>query len=558
MRVSDYIIDYLINQQVNAAFGLPGGVVLELMYAMDARKDELVPLLSYHEQVAGFAACGYAQASGRLGVAYATRGPGFTNLITAIAEAYYDSLPVLFITGHSGSILVEGMRVMDDQEIDTVSMVKNITKYALRVDDVCQLQNALIDACHIAQKGRKGPVFLDIATSIMTKNINSVTIQAPVTEAKDVSAVCLDICDSIRKAKRPVMLVGDGVNQAQMQDTFRQFIINAKIPVLSSRVSHDIMCGSAYYFGYVGSHGIRTANFVLSKADLIIVMGNRMHYPVKSESFSPVTSRAKIIRIEIDDAEFNRQVQNAVNYNANLTNVLYGLNNKEYDFGNHEEWLKACDTIREELYKEDVNTCVELIVSIIKRVRPENYIVNDVGNNEFWVSRAFVLTKLQNRVLYSKSFGALGCGLGKAIGTYYATRKPVVCFVGDQGFQMNIQELQFISQHKLPIAIALLNNQASGMIKDREAIAYHGHYVHTTEESGYVNPDFKKIATAYGITYTTLDDLPHGILNIERPLLIEVSVDSELTLSPTLPKGVACQDLYPRIDRQKYEYLNAL
>ena len=167
MKVSDYIVDYLIRQHVTDAFGVPGGVVLELIYAMDARKGELTPRLSYREQAAGFAACGYAHASGHLGVAYATRGPGFTNLISAMADAYCDSLPVLFITGHSAASLVDEMRVMDDQEMDTVSMVRNITKYASRIDDVCQIEEALEKACHEALNGRKGSIFLVIATSVM-------------------------------------------------------------------------------------------------------------------------------------------------------------------------------------------------------------------------------------------------------------------------------------------------------------------------------------------------------------------------------------------------------
>lgn len=556
MKVSDYIVDYLIRQHVTDAFGVPGGVVLELIYAMDARKGELTPHLSYHEQAAGFAACGYAQASGHLGVAYATRGPGFTNLISAMADAYCDSLPVLFITGHSAAFLVDGMRVMDDQEMDTISMVRNITKYAARIDDVRHIEETLERACHEALNGRKGPVFLDIATSVMKKDIEPSIHFYDDLLFENIQEVCKDIQRSIREANRPVILVGDGVNQAQLQHEFKSLVEEARIPVISSRFSHDVMGGSEYYFGYVGSHGIRTANFVLSKADLIVAMGNRMHYPVKSESFGAVTSKARVIRLEVDSTEFNREVPNATNYNTDVAEVVRTLNAVSSDYGSHEEWLEVCNQLRDELKNEDVNSCVESIVSILERVPSDAWIVNDVGNNEFYVSRASVLAGLDNRVLYSKSFGALGCGIGKAIGTYYATHKPIVCFVGDQGLQMNIQELQFIAQHRLPIAVVLLNNQASGMIKDRETIAYKGYYVHTTKESGYGNPDFKTITLAYGIDYCVLDDLKS--LQIEHPLFVEVSVDENLTLLPNLPKGAACQDLYPQLEKTKYEYLNSL
>lgn len=556
MTVSDYIVDYLIQQKVTDAFGVPGGVILDLIYAMKAREGELTPHLSYHEQSAGFAACGYAQACGHLGVAYATRGPGFTNLVSAIADAYCDSLPVLFITAHSSPSLVQGMRVMDDQEIDTVSMVSNITKYAVRIDDVERIQGTLETACHIAQIGRKGPVFLDISTDVMKKDITAVSITVKKESHFDVTSFCYDIIESIKHANRPIILVGDGVNQSGAQSELKTFVETARIPVISSRFSHDILCNSPYYFGYIGSHGIRAANFVLSKTDLIIAIGNRMHYPVKSESFNVALNKARIIRIDIDETEFNRVVPNATNYNFDLTPILEFLSKNGANYGEHSGWMSVCKKIESELFNEDVNPCVQFIASIMDKIDNESYIVNDVGNNEFYVSRACVLKKIPNRVLYSKSFGTLGCSIGKSIGTYYATRKPVVCFIGDQGLQMNIQELQFIAQHQLPIAVIVLNNQSSGMIKDRETIAYKGYYVHTTEDSGYGTPNFRTIAAAYGIKYSLFAETES--LHLEMPIFIEVPVDTGISLSPNLPRGAACQNLYPQIEKSRFEYLNSL
>jgi acetolactate synthase-1/2/3 large subunit len=165
---------------------------------------------------------------------------------------------------------------------------------------------------------------------------------------------------------------------------------------------------------------------------------------------------------------------------------------------------------------------------------------------------------LPNRVVYSKSFGALGCGIGKAIGVYYATHKHVLCFVGDQGVQMNIQELQFIAQHQLPITVVILNNQSSGMIKDRERIAFPSHFVHTTKGSGYSNPDFQSIAKAYAIDYLAYDTTFSQLKFLDKPQLIEVRVDETLELTPSLPKGALCQDLYPRLDSERFNYLNSL
>lgn len=556
MKVADYIVDYLIRQQATDAFGIPGGVILELLYAMDARKGEFTPHLCYHEQSAGFAACGYAQASGRLGVAYATKGPGFTNLISAMADAYYDSLPVLFITAHTG-VLVEGMRTLNDQEMDTVSMVKGITKYAARIDNIENVERRLSEACFLALGGRKGPVFLDITAGLLRKDITPNHEYQHCLEKFDPSNAAQDIISSICIAKRPVILVGDGVNQSQSTKLFRIFVEKAKVPVLSSRFSHDVMGNSPYYFGYVGSHGIRQANFILSKADLIVAIGNRMHYPVNSQSFGAITNHARVIRVDIDKAEFKREIPNSTTYHADLNDVLCLIAQGTGDFGNHQEWLNVCHRLESALQGLDVNVAVEEIASILKRVSSNTHIVNDVGNNEFWVSRAAVLCRLANRTLYSKSFGALGCGLGKTIGAYYATGKPVVCFAGDQGLQMNLQELQYIAQQNLPIAIVVLNNQSSGMIKDRETALGYGYHLHTTTSSGYDAPNFLEIAHAYGIEcHKGSSDVDFN--HLTRPLFIEIPIPDFIGLAPSLPKGRDCQDMEPRIDGTLYNGLNQL
>ena len=212
MTGAQYIVDSLIRKGVTDAFGIPGGVVLSLLYAMDERKSELTPHLSYHEQCSGFAACGYAQASGKIGVAYATRGPGFTNLITAIADAYYDSLPTLFITAHSAPCPPEGMRAMADQEMDTCSMVRNVTKMAVRIDDENSFAKNINKALQVATEGRKGPVFLDIAASLFKKEIACVTNDNNIHSEDDYSKYIDKIAGAVKSAKRPIILVGDGIN----------------------------------------------------------------------------------------------------------------------------------------------------------------------------------------------------------------------------------------------------------------------------------------------------------------------------------------------------------
>ena len=562
MKVSDYIARFLVSQGVTDAFGIPGGVILDFIYALDAA-DGITPHLSYHEQTAGFAACGYAQAAGRLGVAYATRGPGFTNLLSPMADAYYDSIPVLFVTGHTTSTLPTGSRIIEDQEMDTCGMVRNITKYAKRVDSIEDVQTSFEEACRLAMEGRKGPVFLDIKASLYQEEIELVPSIDTIISNKIEMGLWQEITDSIRNAKRPVVLVGDGINQCALLNEFNEFIRKANIPVLSSRYSHNVVSDAHKYFGYVGSHGIRYANFILSKADLIITLGNRLSFPSGSISYTPIVNNAKILRFDVDNGEFLKHTDISNKYLVDLKDLLPALAECETDYGNHKEWLSVCETLRQELWNEDRCEVVNQIANILSSACDDAIIISDVGNNEFWVSRACVLARCVKHTLYSKSFGALGNALGKAIGAYYATGKHPIVFIGDQGFQLNMQELQYISQHQLPINIVLLDNNSSGMIKDRQALTRRSHYLHTTADSGYGNPDFKHIVCAYKINLFEYEELSQQMIkeifvHSQHPSLIHVKVDENTILTPSLPKGQPIQDMSPLIDRTIYDKLSAM
>lgn len=558
MTVSEFIAFFLSEQGVTDTFGLPGGVILDLIYAFNSTQG-ITPHLCYHEQSAGFAANGYAQSSNKLGVAYATKGPGFTNLITAIADAYYDSIPVLYITAHTAATLPQGCRLVADQDMDTCSMVNNITKYAKRVDCIDEIIPSVTEAVRIANNGRKGPVFLDIATNLFKKEISS-NVSLPLKKRlkKDNALHLVSlICDKIKNAQRPIILVGDGINLSNTQEYLRIFIEKAQIPVLSSRYSHNIAAGSQYYYGYVGSHGIRYANFILSKSDLIIALGNRLYFPPQSDSFKKIVQQATFLRFDIDKGELLRHNKMQTGYEISLESLMPVLAKKATDFGNHLEWCNICNKIYQDLLHQDMNETVLYISKLLQYI-PSNWIlVSDVGNNEFWVSQACIHSKIRNRTLYSKSFGALGNALGKAIGAYYATLNPVIVFIGDQGIQMNIQELQYIAHHNLPIAILVLNNFSSGMIKDREEAMGYKFNLHTTIESGYSTPNFLNIAHAYGLIYKTQEQTTR-LSQITSPLFIEIKVPESLSLIPSLPKGKSCQDMEPALKVSLYNKLNEL
>lgn len=562
MKAVDFIVEYLIRLGVTDAFGLPGGVVLDLMYAMERRKPEITPHLAYHEQGAVFAACGYAQASRKPGVAYATRGPGVTNMITGIADAYYDSIPLLAVTAHSQGPKRQGMRIETDQEMDPLPLVSGITKYSARVDRAEDIVRELSRACQAALSGRPGPVFLDIHTAVFQAEISpgAISVRAPQAE-DDTGAAIAEIQAALRRSRRPVLLIGNGIRQSGMEEAAKKLAEQMDIPVLSSRVAQDIMPDSPWYFGAIGSHGVRYGNFILSKSDLIISLGNRMSFPVNSLSYRPMLERTRTIRVDVDETEFLREVPNSTVFRADLKTLLPRLAGRKWTYTGSGEWVSLCRQIKSALRECDQTGPVRLIARLLRTVGPDAIITGDVGNNEYWVAHAYAGAEIGNRVLYSKSFGTLGSSMGKAIGAYYAARRPVVCFIGDQGFQFNMQELQFIASHRLPIHVVVINNLSSGMIRGREKQYYQGQFLHTTAASGYSVPDLAAIAAAYGLSYQMVPcegELPDVFETISAPRVVEVRVEESTELAPILPIGNPIQKLYPPIPEELYQKLDEL
>lgn len=556
MKACDYIVDVLIQHGTTDAFGIPGAVLLDLLYAMQQRSPEITPHLCYHEQGAGFAASGYAQSSGKLGVAYGTRGPGFTNLVTPIADAYADSIPVLFITSHTSAVPSSDMRIQVNQEIDTCRMVEGITKYAKRIDSIEELNQYVYEACRIALQGRRGPVFLDIASKLWNAVVPEESCISKMEKpersisAEDLAAIEV----AINTSKRPILLIGDGINQSNLSDELNALVNKWQIPVLSSRYAHHTIAKNDLYFGYIGCFGLRYANFILSKTDLIISLGNRLNFPINSKSYGHFPQQAKFIRFDIDEAEFGRDIPNALNIHADLKDALDVLNQRHWSVRPFDEWLQVCETLRCELTDADMDGVPTMIEHLLRQLPEYTTVINDVGNNEFWVSRACVKAAHAGKVLYSKNFASMGNALPKAIGAYYATRKPVICFMGDQGFQLNSQELQTIAQNNLPVLIVVMNNHISGMIRDKEKAKYES-FLHSTKESGYGVPDLKKLAEVSGLCYANSIE---GIADIQQPALIDLSIDSDISLRPYLPIGNQTQDMMPMLDEKLYNRLNTL
>ena len=568
MKVVDYLVESLIELGITDVFGIPGGVVLDFVYALNKRKKDINTHLLHHEQNAGFAALGYAQSTQKMGVAFGTKGPGILNLTTSIAEAYSDSIPSLFITSHSLDDTSDKMRVIEDQEIDIVPIFKSITKYCVRVNNADSFIEELRKSICLVNSGRKGPVVIDISSRIWNSEILENKLKEKIIENIDNSKnnfeeAILSIEKNLNKSKKPLLIIGDGIRQAGIEKEVVGFSEKNKIPVIYSRGCQDIMSSSKMAFGYVGSHGTRYTNYILSEADLLISLGNRLSFPIKSKSFLDIFSKCKLIRCDIDENEFMREIPNSENFQCDVKEVLKGLFNKNIENKNIDKWFDKCNKIKEILWNSDTDTPVNEIAYLLDNLKNTGAIIGDVGNNEFWLSRAYEFSKNKNKILFSRSLGTMGCSIGKTIGAYYALKKSVVCFIGDQALQMNPQELQFISNNKLPIWIVVVNNNSSGMIKSRQIRRYNSEFLLTTKETGYSMVDLEKLSNAYDFDYVqieSVEDIDNKLIDCDytKPLFINFIVDENIDLEISLPIGNDCKDMEPKLDETVLERMKNL
>ena len=562
VKVSDFIVEYLIEKNIKHIFGYPGGMITHFMDSLAKYQDQILAHSTYHEQAAAFAACGYAQANGKIGVAYATSGPGATNLITGICNAYFDSIPVLFLTGQVNSFEQKetfSVRQRGFQETDIVSMVKGVTKYAVSIKKAEEVPAELEHAYKMATCGRKGAVLLDIPmdvwkTEIDLNLIKKVNQQQNQNVSKPESAVDI-IADNIKSAKRPVFLFGQGIKSANAVKAAQNIVLKFKIPCVSTMLATDVYYGDLD-FGFIGAYGHRTANFIVADCDLLVSFGARLdirQVGANRENFAP---HAKIIRIDIDPAELKYQIrEDEIDLLADLNDILNRLNNikLDRDFLN---WVQVCQYIRKRLQGMDDKEPNKFVADISRFIPEQGVVTADVGQNQVWIAQSFQ-TK-GHTIFTSGGHGAMGYSLPAAVGCAFATKETVYSFHGDGGIQMNIQELQTIVREKLPVKIILLNNYSLGMIRHFQEMYFDKNYIQTTKENGYSLPDFEKIAAAYGIPYKKV----HGEKKLTKSPFqhagaefLEVVFSGNTYVFPKLQYGKPNHDQEPFMDRELYDLL---
>lgn len=550
MKVSDFILDFLVSKGVKHVFLITGGVLTPLVDAFHDRTD-IRYICTQHEQAAAMAADGYARFNG-LGVAMATSGPGATNLITGIGCSYFDSIPVLLITGQVNTKEAKGasgVRQRGFQETDIISIVKPITKYTRYVGDPLDIQYALEAATWHAQEGRPGPVLLDIPINVQQAEIDPAHLShfpIPQSIPRYLTGYAEATAELIRDAKRPVIVYGAGCRKAK--HALLDLLDWSGIPCLPSWAGLDILPHDHKQFiGAFGVYGCRAGNLAVQNADLIIALGTRLDTRMTgAKGFAP---KAHIVMVDVDAAEMAK-IHPALSIVADTGDFLRELNQVDYTHYHTprlDSWRKRIDKWKAKypIVSSGDTTQIQPLdfVRALCAALPDDAIVtSDSGANLSFVHQAFTVRGTQ-RLFSAYGYSPMGYSLPAAIGAHFATGKPVVCLIGDGSMQMNIQELQTLAYYQIPVKVFVMNNHSYGIIKQFQEERLQGRYEATDAEHGYSVPDFVEVGESYKIEsdildednfYNMEDEIPDSIEYSRRPHIWNVIIDPAARITPKL------------------------
>ncbi len=580
MKLSDYIVAFLQKKGVRHFFGYQGTMIAHLVDSIE--RNPLTENHScYNEQGAAFAACGYAQAKEECACAYATSGPGAVNLLSGVADAYYDSLPVIFFTGqlntyeYSG---IEGLRQQGFQETDIVAMAGSITKYAVQIRKPEDIVKELNKAYHIANTGRKGPVLIDLPMDMqrseVTNPVYDMEFEECHTDPVQAEAAADVILEALEQSVRPVIMLGHGVDSTESQQALLRFTRERQIPVITSVLAKSVLSyDHPLNFGCIGgAYGHRYANMIANaKSDLILCFGISMCTRQIGTKVHEFAKNARIIRVDIDPYNLKRDIHedgvNEVKLQAETGAVIRCLSEKgssvKKEFG---DWLEVCREIKENLQAVDDQTperyTNRMIADLSDMLQDTSAIAVDVGQHMVWSYQSFKNREGQ-KLLFSGGHGAMGYGLPAAIGAYYATGRPVVCICGDGAFQMNIQELEWVKRENLPIKMLIMNNEALGMIRHLQRDYFDCLFAGTTDGCGFASCNFSKVADAYGIPSKRMwcDEVKETapeFLEKEGPGLLEIMLEHGTYAYPKTCLGEPIHNQQPYAPKEVYEKLMSL
>lgn len=553
---AEVVIECLKEQGVDTVFGYPGGAILNVYDALYKHSDEIFHVLTSHEQGAAHAADGYARATGKVGVCLATSGPGATNLVTGIATAYMDSIPVVAITCNVGVSLLGKDSF---QEIDIAGITMPITKHNYIVKDVNQLAGTIRKAFEIARTGRPGPVLIDIPKDV-TANITEyekVDIDVKDIRRQEIDPEEIDTAvQMIKKAKKPYIFVGGGAVLSGASESLLEFAHRVDAPVADSLMGKGAFPGTdELYSGMLGMHGTKASNFGVSQCDLLVVIGARFSDRVTGNA-KKFAHHAKILQFDIDPVEIDKNVLTDASVTGDIKDILTILNQK-IEQQNHEEWKQQIEEYKEKhplTYHPEVLTGPYIVEEIYKQTNGDAIITTEVGQHQMWAAQFYKYTKPRT-FLTSGGLGTMGYGLGASLGAKMGMPdKTVVNIAGDGCFRMNMNEIATAARYNIPIIQVVVNNHVLGMVRQWQTLFYEKRYSSTVLDDAV---DFVKLAEAMGavgIRVTTREEFRKAFqeaLTIGRPIVIDCQIDSDEKVWPMVAPGAAISEAFSEEDLEK-------
>jgi len=550
---AEIVIECLKEQEVDTVFGYPGGTILNIYDALYKHQNEITHILTSHEQGASHAADGYARATGKVGVCLATSGPGATNLVTGIATANLDSIPMVAITCN---VAVNLLGKDSFQEIDILGVTMPITKYNFIVKDVTKLAGVLRRAFTIAKSGRPGPVLVDI-----TKDVTAAECEYEYKKPEEVKRESSDITEEdlekalgmIRSSKKPFIFVGGGAVAAEASDELHAFAHKIQAPVADSLMGKGAFDGTdELYTGMIGMHGTKTSNFGVAECDLLIVVGARFSDRVVGDA-SRFASHAKILQLDVDPAEINKNIKTDASVIGDVKVILRRLNAR-LDPINHDQWIAHVERLKDMYplrYNKEVLTGPYIMEKIYEVTKGEAIITTDVGQHQMWAAQYYKY-KRPRQLLTSGGLGTMGYGLGAAIGAKMGCRDKLVINIGGDGcFRMNMNEIATATRYNIPIIQIVFNNHVLGMVRQWQTLFYGMRYSQTNLND---QVDFVKVAEGLGAKayrITTKEEVEPTLLeaiSLNVPVVIDCQIRTDDKVFPMVPAGKPIEEAFDEID----------
>ena len=550
---SEIVIECLKEQGVDTVFGYPGGTILNIYDELYKHSDEIHHILTSHEQGAAHAADGYARSTGKVGVCFATSGPGATNLVTGIATAFMDSVPVVAVTCNVGVPLLGKDSF---QEVDIAGVVMPITKHSFIVKDVTKLAKTLRRAFAIAKSGRPGPVLVDI-----TKDVTAAKTEYTKVEPKEIKPFVSEIkeedlekaVEMIQEAKRPFIFVGGGAVAADAWKEVRELAHKIQAPVTDSLMGKGVFDGEdELYTGMLGMHGTKASNLGVTKCDLLITIGARFSDRVTGNTRN-FARNAKVLQIDVDATEINKNILVDCSVLGDAKVILQKLNEKISE-KEHKEWIETIEELKEKYplrYNQEGLTGPAVIEELYRQTKGDAIIVTEVGQHQMWAAQYYKY-KMPRRFLSSGGLGTMGYGLGAAIGAKTANPDKVVINVaGDGCFRMNMNEIATATRNNMPLIQVVINNHVLGMVRQWQTLFYDHRYSNTVLND---KVDFVKLAEAMGavgIRVTKKEELADAIkkaIELNTTVVLDCIIDSDDNVFPMVPAGANIEDAFDEDD----------